>query len=111
VIPDYHFLFVPPVLSADWLFEAARRYWDRFRPMVIHDLEVVGFAPKGKKVAITVIARRDLAPSLIAEVKKRFPSAYLDPLVYDVVRDMRLTLDGRANYGQRFGLPETNEGN
>ena len=40
------------------------------------------------------------------DVKKIFPRALHDPLVYDYVDEMKLTLDGRADLQQRFGVPE-----
>lgn len=107
--PEYHFLYLDPVLGADWLFVAARRYWDRFRPMVISDLDLVSnvYVPDKRLIAITALARRDLAPKIADDIKKRFPKAIYDPLVYDLVDELRLTLDGRADYQQRFGIPET----
>ncbi|HRE46705.1 MAG TPA: hypothetical protein PLD47_03190 [Aggregatilineales bacterium] len=104
--PDYHFLYLPAALSADWLFDAAQHYWERFRPIVISALDLIDHLPRGKRTVLTVLMRRDLAPTVLAEVKKRFPRLELDPLVYDVVRDLKLTLDGRAEFGQRFGLLE-----
>ena len=103
---DLHFLYLDPVLSADWLFEAGQRYWDRFHPLIVPSLDLIDLAPARRRLAITTLTRRDLAPKTLAEVKKRFPRAYHDPLVYDVVADLKLTLDGRADLRQRFGIPE-----
>src|SRR5258708_2035087 len=103
---DYHFLYIDPSLDADWLFVAARRYWERFRPMVIYDLDLVGYVQPGRSIAITTLARRDMAKSVKALVTKRYPRVRHDPLVYDDVTEMKLTLDGRAELAQRFGLPE-----
>jgi hypothetical protein len=106
-MPDYHFLYIDAALGANWFLVAARRYWVRFQPIVIDNLDLIGYAPPKSTVAITILARRDLAPKLIADVEKRFPRAMHDPLVYDTVEDMKLTLDGRADLQQRFGVPET----
>lgn len=104
--PDYHFLYVDQALGSDWLFQAARRYWDRFRPVVATSFDLISLAPARRSVAITVLARRDIAPKLVAYVRQRFPRATIDPLVYDVPADLKLTLDGRAEFNQRFGVPE-----
>lgn len=104
--PDYHFLYIDQTLGADWLFLAARRYWDRFRPVVITNLELVGYVPDKRTIAITTLARRDMAKKIADDVKRNFPRAQHDPLVYDFVDEMRLTLDGRAELQQRFGVPE-----
>lgn len=106
ITPDYHFLYVPPPLGADWLFLAARQYWDRFHPIVIDNLDLIDYAPPESAVAITILARRDFAVQVIDEIRRRFPGAYHDPLVYDVPTDLRLTLDGRVTFAQRFGVPD-----
>ncbi len=106
--PDYHFLYIDSPLGADWLFVAARRYWERFRPMVIVSLDLVGYVyvPEKRLIAITTLARRDRAKIVADDVKKLYPKALHDPLVYDYVEEMKLTLDGRAEYQQRFGVPD-----
>jgi hypothetical protein len=104
----YHFIYHHPDLAADWLFTAGRRYWIHFRPFVTSDLDVIQYVYHQPQftVAITSLARRDVAPKIAEEIKQRFPNAYFDPLVYDYVEEMRLTLDGRAEYQQRFGIIE-----
>lgn len=104
--PNYHFLYIDQTLDADWLFVAARRYWEHFRPMVIVDLDLVSYVPGGRTIAITTLARRDMAPAVSALIKKRYPGVHHDPLVYDFVDEMKLTLDGRTDLNQRFGVPE-----
>ena len=107
---DYHFLYIDRTLEADWLFDAARRYWDRFRPIVVNDLDLIAYVPAGRSVAITTLARRDMAKMINSQVVKRYPSVRHDPLVYDTVDDMKLTLDGRADLEQRFGVPDSETG-
>lgn len=104
--PDYHFLYIDPTLGVDWLFVAARRYWECFRPLVITSFDLVSYVPPQRSIAITTLARRDLAKKVASDVKKNFPHAFHDPLVYDYVEEMKLTLDGRADLQQRFGVPE-----
>lgn len=103
----FHFLYVPPALGADWLLVAARRYWELFRPIVIDKLDLIDYTPPDTDVALTIVTRRDMAAQVVDEVAKRFPNIRLDPLVYDVPADLQLTLDGRAAYHQRFGIPES----
>jgi|SRR5579859_2845739 len=99
-------MYIDASLGPDWLFQAARRYWERFRPIVASDLNVIAYAPGGRAVAITTLARRDMAANVAKMVKQRFPAAYHDPLVYDYVEEMQLTLDARADLNQRFGVPD-----
>lgn len=105
---DYHFIYLDPDLGADWLFTSARRYWIRFRPFVTSDLDIVEYVYRQPQltIAVTSLARRDVATKIADDIKKRFPNAYYDPLVYDFAEEMRLTLDGRTDYQQRFGVIE-----
>lgn len=104
---DYYFLYLGSGMSGDWLFIAARNYWLTFRPNVILTLDLVVFVPPRRSVAITSLARRDTAPTIRSDIAKRFPTAYHDPLVYDFLDEMQLTLDGRAALNQRFGKPDS----
>ncbi len=109
--PDYHFLLFAPGLES-WVFQAARRYWAAFRPVLYsmrapEDVELVGYTVGGRRViAVTLVMRRDTAPAVRAAVEERLPGVYLDPLVYDAAADLQITLNGRAEFGQRLGLPE-----
>jgi hypothetical protein len=104
--PDYHFLYIDPSLDAEWFLVAARRYWERFRPMVIGNLELVSYVPANRSIAITVLARRDMAKMIENMIKQRYPAIKYDPLVYDFLDEIKITLDGRADFQQRFGVPE-----
>ncbi len=104
-VPDYHFIYIAPGLTGDWLFIAARKYWLHFRPSVIASLDWVAYVPPRHQIAITTLGRRDTAQSIRNEIARRFPNAYHDPLVYDFLADMQLTLDGRTAVNQRFGVP------
>lgn len=103
---DYHILYVPPELSAEWLLVAARRYWLTFRPIVLSAPDLLALLPARATLNLTVIARRDFAAALLDDLGKRVPRARLDPLVYDSYHELQMTLDGRAALRQRFGVPE-----
>ncbi len=105
--PDFHFLYLGPGLGADWLFIAARRYWLLFQPIWIDQLETVALVPPRRTVAITSLARRDTAQLVRDRIARLYPRAYHDPLVYDFMNEMQLTLDGRTDLNQRFGIPES----
>ena len=104
--PDYHLLYVDPSLSSDWFYVAGREYWLRFQPIVTSNFDLLGILPSKATIILTTLARRDFAPKLAATVQKRFPRVLHDPLVYDYPDELKLTLDGRARYFQRFGLPD-----
>lgn len=103
--PDYHFLLISPNLGAEWLFDAARAYWDRFRPTVINDFNFVILIPVETSIAVTVVARRDTAAELGVQLARRRPNAYFDPVVYDLFDDTKAALEERARLSQPFGEP------
>jgi hypothetical protein len=106
--PDYHFLYIDSMLDAEWLFVAARRYFQRFQPIIVGDLEIIWYIylPKHRTIAVTTLARRDRAEAVAAELLNRYPQVIHDPLVYDYLEEMKMTLDGRTDFRQRFGVPE-----
>lgn len=103
---DYHFLYLSPGMNGDWLFIAARTYWLHFQPNVITDLRLATLTPYRRRVAVTSLARRDTAALVRSQMSKLLPRVYHDPLVYDYVNEMQLTLDQRAALNQRFGVPD-----
>jgi hypothetical protein len=104
-MPNYHFLFVEPDLGVEWLFDAARAYFDRFRPTVIVDFAFLQLVPQEFSVVITVIARRDSAASLGVQLAQLRPTALFDPIVHDTPAQAQQVLDMRASSAQPFGAP------
>ncbi len=105
VLPDYHFLLIAPNLGAEWLFDAARAYWERFRPIVTSDLELPRLVPPENSIILTVVARRDTAPEWGVTVAQNLPQVLFDPIVYDSFDDMKQALNTRAALNQPFGVP------
>jgi hypothetical protein len=103
---NYHFLYLSPGMSGDWFFIAAKAYWLHFQPNVISNLTIATFTPSRRHVAITSLSRRDTAPMVRTQIAKLLPNAYHDPLVYDYLNEMQLTLDKRTALDQRFGVPD-----
>ncbi len=101
--PEFHFLVLAPGLQAAWFFKAARRYWQRFRPIVLDDMALIAVVPTERRVAITTLARADTAPFVRERVQQDFPHAYHDELVHDAIEQMQAALDARADSGLRFG--------
>lgn len=100
--PNYHFLLIAPNLGAEWFFDAARQYWERYRPVVVSDLELARLLPFNFDIIITLISRKDSAPQwgvLAASY------AYFDPVVQDQFDTLKLTLQNRVALNQPFGVP------
>jgi hypothetical protein len=105
VRPDYHFLLVAPNLEPEWLFRAARLYWETFDLTVISDGVLLSLLPPEPTVAVSVLTRRDAYERMAVEVLGNREDAYLDLLIYDSVREAAIALDARAQSFQPFGVP------
>lgn len=103
-LPDHHFLLVAPNLSADWLFDAARDYWRRFRPVVVSSYALVRLVPPERTVIVTALARRDMAADLGVELAQFRPDAYFDPLVFETLEQAHAALMQRVDLAQPFGV-------
>ena len=104
-LPDYHFVLIASNLGAEWFFDAARAYWQRFTPTVISDLSLVSLIPEDYTIAVTVIARRDRVAEIGVELTRIAPEALFDPVVFDFVDEAQQALDERAQLNQPFGEP------
>ncbi|MCL4877631.1 MAG: hypothetical protein KJ064_13300 [Anaerolineae bacterium] len=103
---DFHFLYLAPGVSVDYLFVAARKYWETFRTIVVHDLSLIQHVPRRYSVAITSLSRTDTASLVNDQITSLFGQrVYHDPLVYDFPEDLQLTLDARAERNEPFGVP------
>jgi hypothetical protein len=105
VPPNYHFLLFSPSLGAEWFFDAARAYFERFHPIVGNDLELARLIPPELTIIITVVTRRDLAAQWGVSVAQALPEALFDPLVFDSFDEMKAALNQRTQSNQPFGVP------
>jgi hypothetical protein len=101
--PRYHFLLIAPNLGAEWLFDALRLYWTRFRPTVISDTRLVYMIPASESVALTALAYRDLMPQLGVEIARLAPHAFFDPVPADNFDAIRAEFNRRAQLNYPFG--------
>lgn len=110
--PDFHFLVFAPGLET-WIFRAARRYWETYRPVLYSmqstdDTALIQHASgRQTTVVVTLVMRRDTAEAVRAAVEAALPGVLLDPLVYDSATDLQITLNARVEFNQRFGVPST----
>lgn len=103
--PDYHFLFIAPNLGAEWLFDAARHYWERYRPTVLNNFDFLSFIPADRTIIVTAVMMRDYAPRAGVDLGRIRPAAYFDTVVYDTIEEAQRVLDQRAMLVQPFGVP------
>lgn len=98
-------MYIAPELGVDWFFSAARRYWERFRPTVVQNTDLLYLVPDDRTVTVSLLTRRDSFQLLAVEVAQAHPTALLDVLVYESAQEAQLALDSRAETYQPFGVP------
>ncbi|NDJ52134.1 MAG: hypothetical protein GYB68_03495 [Chloroflexi bacterium] len=102
-IPDLHWLVLAPGLQADWFFQAARRYWQTFRPTVMTGWEMIELLPAGVSLGVTVLARPDTISYMDEQIRDPWPNVVYDPIVANTLEEMAQELERRATYNIRFG--------
>lgn len=100
---DYHFMVLAPGLQSAWFFQAARRFWQRFQPIVTDQVELIGYVPPNETVAVTLLARPDTARYVQQQIEAQRPGVTLDLVVVDDLPLMESILNARAESGLPFG--------
>lgn len=100
---DYHFFILAPGLQSAWFFQAARRFWQRFQPIVTDNWELLSYIPADKSVAVTVLARPDTAVFTQQQVEAQRRAMRIDMIVTDDLPMMESILNARAEAGLPFG--------
>ncbi|NDJ52133.1 MAG: hypothetical protein GYB68_03490 [Chloroflexi bacterium] len=100
---EYHFLILAPGLQAAWFFQAARRYWQRFQPIVTDDWALLSYIPGDAPVAVTLLARSDTAAFAQVQIEALRPGVRLDMVVVDDLTLMESVLNSRAEASLPFG--------
>jgi len=100
---DYHFMVLAPGLQSAWFFQAARRFWQVFQPIVTDQVELLSYLPDEAKIAVTLLARPDTASYMKEQIETQRPEAFLDMVVVDDLPLMESILDARADSGLPFG--------
>jgi hypothetical protein len=101
--PDYHFIVLSPDFDASWLFTSAHDYWDRFRPALVTNIDLVGIVPGTKSLAVTALCTPAQANALAKSILALGPNVYLDLLAPATPDELIATLTTRVASGRRFG--------
>jgi hypothetical protein len=100
---DYHFMVLAPGLQSAWFFQAARRFWQVFQPIVTDKVDLLTFLPLEATVAVTLLARSDTAGYAKDTIVAVRPDARLDMVMIDDLPLMESILNARADSGLPFG--------
>src|SRR5688572_8149600 len=94
---DYHFMVLAPGLQSAWFFQAARRFWQVFQPIVTDKVDLLAFLPGDVTVAVTLLARSDTASYARDQIAAVRPDAKLDMVMIDDLPLMESILNARAD--------------
>ncbi len=100
---DYHFMILAPGLQSAWFFQAARRFWQRYQPIVTDQVDLLSYLPAGATVGVTLLARPDTASYAQNQILAQRPDCHLDAIVVDDLPLMESILNARAESGLPFG--------
>ncbi len=100
---DHHFMILAPGMQSAWFFQAARRFWQRFQPIVTDNWGLLGLIPPEQRVAVTLLARSDTAAYAREQIEAQRANLYLDMVVSDDLPTMESILNARAEAGLPFG--------
>ena len=100
---NYHFLIISPGMQSAWFFQAARRFWQRFQPIVSDNWEILSYIPEELSVAVTVLARPDAAGFVQQQIESQRANLKVDMVVVGDLAMMESILNARANEGLPFG--------
>jgi len=103
--PDLHFLYIARNIPADWFFDAARAYWDRFRPTVISNFDLLSILPSDRTIIVTALVMRDSAAVAGVDLARSRPDVYFDAIVRDSFEEASITFAQRVGLNQPFGVP------
>ncbi len=104
-MPEFHFLYIARNVPVAWFFDAARGYFDRFRPTVLPALDLLAYLPAGRTVSVTALVLRDTAALIGVELARVRPDALYDPIVRETFDEVRAVFNARTGLNQPFGVP------
>jgi hypothetical protein len=102
-LPENHWLMIAGSVDPGWFFEAGGRYWNAYRPTLVHGGEDLDLIPPHETVAVTVLApakEADLIERQIAQVR---PDARIDVVICGTIEELTAELNWRVYAGRRFG--------
>jgi hypothetical protein len=102
--PTFHVVVLAPGLNPDWFFEAARSYYNTYRPIVAPTWDYIRFIPRDRSLAMTVIAPLDMIETMRSVIQQQYPNVLFDLIAYgDHPGLIGETLNQRVLTNRRYG--------
>jgi hypothetical protein len=101
--PDMHWLMLAQNQDPAIIMDAARDYWERYRPTIIAILDLVPQVPTSKSLAITLVAPPAQIDALRKQIKALGPNIYIDHIPAETAVQLKAVFADRLKNDARFG--------
>ena len=100
---DHHIMVFSRKFDVDWFYDAAWRYWETYRPIIIGDMKILSYIPSEKTIVATLVVTEGEEKQIAAEVRRIRPDIMVDLVIADFQEELRAEFEWRAIKGRRFG--------
>jgi hypothetical protein len=101
--PDYHFVMLATGFNADWFFNGARAYYEKFRPTVITNADFIESLPYQRSLALTILATPDMGDYTQNQITQRWGNVQIDLITATTETRLATILNQRVKTDKRFG--------
>jgi hypothetical protein len=100
---DIHFLLITPTFSLDWFFAHCSGYWQRFRPMILTNIEFGANLPNTVSLGITILSLPGQGEAIADGIRKRWPNVWIDLISVETGDVLASVMQARLQNDARYG--------
>jgi hypothetical protein len=101
--PDLHWLILYPEFNTETFLNAAKDYWEKYRPTILFNLDLIAQIPSSKSLAVTLISPPNRVDAFKQAVKDRGVYIYVDSIGVDTADQLTGIFIDRLKNDARFG--------
>ena len=102
-LPENHWLMIAGSVDPRWFFVAGIRYWETYRPTLVHGGEDLDLIPPHETVAVTVLAPAKEADMIERQIAQVRPDAFIDVVICGTIEELTAEMNWRVATDHRFG--------
>ncbi len=101
--PDLHWLILYPEFNTETFLNAARDYWEKYRPTILFNMDLIPQVPGSKSLAVTLISPPNRVDAFKQAIKDRGAYIYVDSIGVDTAEQLQGIFADRLKNDARFG--------
>jgi hypothetical protein len=101
--PDMHWLILYPEFNTETFLNAARDYWEKYRPTVLFSMDMITQIPNSKSLAVTLIAPPNRVEPFRQAIRDRGIHIFIDAIGVDTADQLTGIFIDRLKNDNRFG--------